>query len=140
MATATLAPPRSRTRSIVFRWLAAGIALVALLFGAAVGWVYSMARHELPQTDGTISLKGLTAQVTVVRDKLGVPHIRAATIEDLLFAQGFVTAQDRLWQMDTSRRYAAGELAEVLGPTLLKHDRQQRYLQIRQACERGVAA
>jgi len=140
MATATLAPPRSRTRSIVFRWLAAGIALVALLFGAAVGWVYSMARHELPQTDGTISLKGLTAQVTVVRDKLGVPHIRAATIEDLLFAQGFVTAQDRLWQMDTSRRYAAGELAEILGPTLLRHDRQQRYLQIREACESGVAA
>src|SRR5689334_3096484 len=116
MATATLAPPRSRIRFIIFRWLAGGVALIALLVGAAVAWVYSMARHELPQTEGTISLNGLTAPVTIVRDKLGVPHIRAASIEDLLFAQGFVTAQDRLWQMDTSRRYAAGELAEVLGP------------------------
>ncbi|HVH86195.1 MAG TPA: penicillin acylase family protein, partial [Terriglobales bacterium] len=75
---------------------------------------------------------------TVIRDRLGVPHIHAASFDDLLFAQGFVTAQDRLWQMDVSRRLAAGELAEVLGPTLLRHDRQQRYLQIREACGRAV--
>jgi penicillin amidase len=57
-----------------------------------------------------------------------------------MFAQGFVTAQDRLWQMDTNRRYAAGNLAEILGPGMLRHDRRQRYLQIRTAAEKGAAA
>jgi penicillin amidase len=104
------------------------------------GWIYLIERRELPQVDGLITLNALSGPVTVIRDKLGVPHIRAYSFEDLFFAQGFVTAQDRLWQMDASRRYAAGELAELLGPDLLKHDRQQRYLQIRLACERAAAA
>src|SRR5262249_10165729 len=87
---------------------------------------------------GTMTVNGLSGPVSVLRDKLGVPHIRAASYDDLFFAQGFVTAQDRLWQMDISRRYAAGTLAELLGPNLIRHDRHQRYLQIRGACERAV--
>jgi len=138
MATTTLATPKKQKRSIILRTLAAfGILLVLAIVAVAL-WIYSMGRRELPQVDGAIAVSGLSAPVSVVRDKLGVPHIRAASLDDLFFAQGYVTAQDRLWQMDISRRYAAGNLAELLGPALLRHDRQQRYLQIRAACEKAV--
>jgi penicillin G amidase len=140
MATSTLAPPQRNTRSIVVRWSAAGGLLLILFAGCVAGWIYSIERRELPQLDGAITMNELSAPVTVIRDKMGVPHIRASSFDDLFFAQGFVTAQDRLWQMDASRRYAAGNLAELLGPELLKHDRQQRYLQIRTACERAATA
>ena len=139
MATATLAPPRTSSRNLVLRWIAAGLALVLLAVAGVAGYVYSIARHELPQVDGSLVLNGLSGPVTVLRDKLGVPHIRATSLDDLFYAQGFITAQDRLWQMDASRRYAAGELAEIFGPALLKHDRQQRYLQIKEACARAAA-
>src|SRR5947199_10458195 len=138
MATSTLAMPRKPARTRALRWIAAAWTLLVLVIAGFAIWIYSVERAELPQTDGTISLNGLSATVSVIRDKLGVPHIRAATYEDLFFAQGFVTAQDRLWQMDISRRYAAGTLAEILGPNLVKHDRLQRYLQIRAACEEAV--
>lgn len=140
MATATLAPPKKSSRSRTLRWIAGAAGLLVLMLGAGALWIYSTERRELPHVDGAITLNGLAAPVTVVRDKLGIPHIKAQSYEDLFFAQGFVTAQDRLWQMDASRRYAAGNLAELLGPKLLRHDRQQRYLQIRAACERAVPA
>jgi penicillin G amidase len=140
MATATLAPPRTGSRNLVLRWIAAGLTFIVLAVGAVAGYVYSIARHELPQMDGSIVLNGLSGPVTVIRDKLGVPHIRAASLDDLFYAQGFVTAQDRLWQMDVTRRYAAGDLAEIFGPVLLKHDRQQRYLQFRESCQRAADA
>jgi penicillin amidase len=92
-------------------------------------------RDNLPQLDGSLTVYGLAAPVTVDRDARGVPHIRAASLDDLVFAQGFVTAQDRLWQMDLLRRYAAGELAAILGPSGLGHDRLQRTLQLRTAAE-----
>jgi penicillin amidase len=139
MATTTLATPKKKTRSIVQRFLAAFSAFLALAIAAVALFIYSIGRSELPQVDGTISIAGLSAPVFVVRDKLGVPHIHAASYDDLFFAQGFVTAQDRLWQMDISRRYSAGTLAEILGPSLLRHDRRQRYLQIRAACERAAS-
>src|SRR5437016_6431650 len=138
MATATLAPPQSNARTVVVRWIAIGGLLLFLLIAGVAGWIYSIERRELPQVDGAIALSALSSPVTAIRDKLGVPHIRASSFDDLFFAQGFVTAQDRLWQMDISRRYAAGTLAELLGLSLLKHDRRQRYLQIRAACERAV--
>jgi len=75
----------------------------------------------------------------VQRDAHGVPHIRAASLDDLIFAQAFITAQDRLFQMDTLRRLAAGELAEILGPKLLPSDELQRFLQLRAAADRAVA-
>ena len=140
MATATLAPPRTDSRNLILRWIAAGLALIILAIAAVAGYIYSIARHELPQVDGNIVLSGLSGPVTVIRDKLGVPHIRAASFDDLFYAQGFVTAQDRLWQMDATRRYAAGDLAQIFGPALLKHDRQQRYLQFREACQRAADA
>src|SRR5438067_2608908 len=74
----------------------------------------------------TLALKGLHAPVSVRRDERGIPHIEAANDEDLYFAQGYATAQDRLWQMDLLRRTARGELAEVLGPLALDEDKQHR--------------
>ncbi|MBI1740298.1 MAG: penicillin acylase family protein [Candidatus Koribacter versatilis] len=105
------------------------VLLVAILGVAA--WLYSIARSALPQLDGSVAVPGLSAKVRVVRDGLGVPTIEASSHDDLFFAQGYVTAQDRLWQMDAMRRAAAGELAEVLGPDLLKMDREQRILGLR---------
>ena len=119
-------------------------AVILLVLGAVawVGgryWVRHAASASLPQLDGTLSVAGLAGQVTVQRDAQGVPHIRAQSLDDLLRAQGFITAQDRLFQMDLLRRHAAGELAEVLGSSLVAHDRLQRVLQIRAAADRAVA-
>jgi penicillin amidase len=120
------------------------IVLIALLFAALVFagrcYVRNAMRENLPQLDGPQPVYGLAAAVTVTRDDRGVPHIRASSMDDLVFAQGFVTAQDRLWQMDLLRRHAAGELAAVLGRSMLEHDRLQRMLQIRASADRAIAA
>ena len=71
-------------------------------------------RENLPQLDGSLTVYGLSAPVTVDRDARGVPHIHASSMNDLVFAQGYITAQDRLWQMDLLRRHAAGQLAAIL--------------------------
>jgi penicillin amidase len=119
------------------------LALLAVLFvtAAVAGrrYVSNAMRENLPQLDGTLTVYGLAAPVTVERDARGVPHILAGSMEDLVFAQGFVTAQDRLWQMDLLRRHAAGELAAILGRSMLEHDRLQRTLQIRAAADRAIA-
>src|ERR1039458_6953532 len=85
--------------------------LVALLVAGVVAWYRSAAQAAMPQLDGTVVVAGLRGPVTVVRDGRGVPSITAGSLDDLFFAQGYVTAQDRLWQMDMMRRYAAGELS-----------------------------
>jgi penicillin amidase len=109
--------------------------MLALLAAAAgVIWLRAAEKAALPVLDGDLHLagtdsKGLGAPVTVRRDAHGVPHIAAATQDDLFVAQGYVTAQDRLWQMDIFRRHAGGELAEILGPSLVQHDKAQRVLQ-----------
>ncbi len=114
--------------------------LIVTLFAALGGlaWLYSMARSVLPQLDGTAKISGLSARVTVSREGHGVPTIDAASFEDLFFAQGYVTAQDRLWQMDVMRRFAAGEISEILGADFLKHDREQRILELRVAAQKAL--
>jgi penicillin amidase len=102
-------------------------------------WLRSATVAALPALDGDLHLAGLSAPVTVRRDAHGVPHIDAATQDDLFLAQGYVTAQDRLWQMDLYRRNANGELAEIFGSSQLKHDRTQRVLQIRNTARRIYA-
>ncbi len=82
----------------------------------------------------------VAAEVRVDRDHLGVPHITARSVEDALFAQGFVTAQDRLWQMDSLRRLAAGELAEIAGKAVLPLDIRARQLRMRWLAERWAAS
>ena len=88
----------------------------------------ALSRRRLPQLDGQAYLPGLEAAVTVYRDGWGVPHIYAANRHDLFWAQGFVHAQDRLWQMDISRRVAEGQMAEILGERGLPTDRLTRTL------------
>lgn len=107
--------------------------------GAFFLWFQWAAHSALPRLDGTIALSGLKASVSVVRDEHGVPSITAQSLDDLFFAQGFVTAQDRLWQMDMLRRYAAGEMAAALGKDYVEIDRQQRVLGLREVAERSVA-
>ncbi|HZQ25116.1 MAG TPA: penicillin acylase family protein [Terriglobales bacterium] len=138
MATSTLqigSPGKTRwvLRSVL---LAAALVIVAL--AAVVGWLYLGARSALPQLDGTITLPGLSAAVTVTRDTHGVPTIDASSLHDLFFAQGYVTAQDRLWQMDVMRRYAGGEISEILGPKFIAHDREQRILGLRAAARHAL--
>jgi penicillin amidase len=119
------------------------IVLVVVVFlivavGAVVLWFRHAAYTALPQLDGAIKVAGLSAPVHVVRDAQGVPHITAASLHDLFFAQGYVTAQDRLWGMDMTRRYAAGELSEVLGERALKTDIAQRTLQLHTVAEEAA--
>jgi penicillin amidase len=114
------------------RFLVWTAAIVVVLLGTAIWWfVY----RPLPPLDGSISLPGLKSEVTVERDKWGIPHIRAASVEDLAEAQGFVTAEDRLWQMDLLRRAARGQLSEVLGPATLEIDKDFRVLNFSRAAE-----
>ena len=90
-----------------------------------------LSRAALATLEGSVQLRGLEAPVTVTRDRWGVPHIVAQSTKDLYFAQGFVMAQDRLWQMEMWRRGAEGRLAEVLGPSAVSRDRQARLLMYR---------
>ena len=121
-----------RTFLRIFFWIAA---LFVVFAGVAVWWfVY----RPLPQLDGSISLPGLQQEVTVNRDRWGVPHIRAASVEDLAEAQGYVMAQDRLWQMDLLRRVARGQLSEILGSRTLAIDKDFRTLGLGRAADRDA--
>ena len=121
-------------------WTAGGlVALLLIAIAVIVLWLRAAGKAALPVLDGDVRIAGLSAPVTVRRDAHGVPHIEAATQDDLFMAQGYVTAQDRLWQMDAFRRNANGELAEILGPSLLKHDKMQRVLQFKNMAQRIYA-
>jgi penicillin amidase len=102
----------------------------------AYGW--HIVHRALPQLDGEIQISGLQQEVTVMRDVRGVPHIRAQNKQDLYFAQGYVMAQDRLWQMDVLRRASAGELSEIFGSATVAIDRRFRVLGFRAAAERDA--
>jgi penicillin G amidase len=128
MATPEIAVSPTATARRALRWLISVAVLVVLLAAVLGGWLYYTATTALPQLDGSLNVEGLSAAVAVTRDSHGVPTIEAANLEDLFLAQGYVTAQDRLWEMDVTRRFAAGEMAEVFGPSWVKHDREQRIL------------
>ena len=138
MSSATSLPeiPRVQVRrhpAVRIFYYVVCVVLVALIAG--LWWLYFIAHSALPQLDGTVTVTGISSKVRVVRDQQGAPTIEAATLEDLFFAQGYVTAQDRLWQMDMMRRAAGGELSEVVGEATVKMDREQRILGLRQAAE-----
>ncbi len=134
---------RQAKRRRIFRRIVGALAILVVLtlvigFFTTRHWINQTLHDSLPQLDGAVTIPGLTAPVTIQRDTHGVPHIRALSLDDLVFAQGFVTAQDRLWQMDALRRHAAGTLAEILGPSLLAHDRLQRTLELRTSADRAL--
>ena len=106
--------PRKKNRVLkrVLLWSSATLLTLALVATLAVVYVL---RAPLPKTAGELEIKGLTGEVSVVRDELGIPHIYAESDADLMRAQGFVDAQDRFFQMDVRRHQTAGRLAEMLG-------------------------
>ncbi len=138
MATTTTSVSTPRRSFGAGRILAFFLAAVLLILLGMPIWFYFVARSALPQLDGTLKVAGLSSRVTVTRDGHGVPTIDATSLDDLFLAQGFVTAQDRLWQMDMMRRFAAGEISELLGDEFLAHDREQRILGIRVAARKAL--
>ncbi len=115
-------------------------AVVALVIAGALGvWTRQTLRASLPVLDGERALPGLSAPVRVDRDGLGVPTLRGATREDVAQALGFLHAQDRFFQMDLSRRRAAGELAALVGAAALPADRELRPHRFRAEARDAVA-
>ena len=94
----------------------------------------------LPDLRTTLEFPELQARVDVVRDRWGVPHLRAQSQQDAFFAQGFVTAQDRLWQMDYDRQRALGRWAEWVGSGGLEEDRSMRVFELDKAARADYAA
>ena len=130
---------RSRPRRVLraLTRILAGL-LIVILAGGAGG--YAWLRTSLPQTRGRLALPGLHQEVSIFRDRDGVPHIFAADDEDAYLALGFVHAQDRLFQMDFQRRLGAGRLAEIAGANALGIDRTMRTLGLYRAAEASLAA
>ncbi|MGB8474819.1 MAG: penicillin acylase family protein [Candidatus Acidiferrum sp.] len=121
----------------ILRVLLWTLAILVVAAGALAWWfIY----RPLPQLDGSISLPGLKKQVTAERDAWGVPYIRASSLEDAVEAQGYVMAQDRLWQLDLMRRASRGQLSEIVGPLALKSDRQFRTYGFSRAADRDFAS
>ena len=110
------------------------LSLVFIGCGAAVA-LYVMLHKSLPKYDTAFELQGLTAAVNIYYDEYAVPHIEASTEADLFFAQGFVHARERLWQMDIARRAAKGELAEILGEPALAFDKLFRTIGLRRVAD-----
>jgi penicillin amidase len=119
------------------RWTLLGIVVcVALAFGLA-WWAL---RQSLPQLDGTTNAPAIGAEAAIERDARGIPVITAASRADLAYALGFAHAQDRFFQMDLSRRLAAGELSELFGSLAIRQDRRTRRFGFRAVARRVVEA
>jgi penicillin amidase len=104
------------------------IGILALVLGSVVVFSFksylpgTVAKRSFPQVEGDLSLKGLQGPVDIYRDHMGVPHIYAASLHDLFFAQGYVHAQDRFWQMDAWRHIGSGTLSEMFGSAQVETD------------------
>lgn len=117
------------------RWLRVLLSLLLAVGLAAAGGAAYLVRRPFPQIAGTLPVKGLQAPVEVIRDRWGIPHIYARNAHDLFFAQGYVHAQDRLWQMELFRRIMSGRISEFAGESALDTDRFMRVLGLRRAAE-----
>lgn len=106
------------------------VLVIVILTASVVISIYSIVRKTRPTLEGSLVVAGLASPVKVVRDIHAIPHIFAENSRDLFFAQGFVTAQDRLWQMDLTRRIALGRLSEILGEQTVEMDYFLRALEI----------
>jgi penicillin amidase len=127
-------PPRRRRARLL--GAALGVVVVAGVLG---GFSLSRLRGGPRPAEGEIELAGLSGPVEILRDSLGIPQIWAGSFEDALFAQGWLHASDRLWQMEQFRRAARGELSELFGEPALASDRFLRTLGMARAAERAVA-
>jgi len=98
-----------------------------------------LSRSRLPVIAGDQNLDGLKDDVEVFRDHWGIPHIFSQNVADLFYAQGYVHAQDRLWQMEFNRRLVAGRVSEILGSLTVQLDRWMRTLTMRRVAEEEVS-
>ena len=125
---------------IVGRLLRILLVVLVVVAGVITGVVGAVTIRALPQQDGAIQIPGLGTSVTVLRDANGVVNIYADTPHDLFLAQGYVHAQERLWQMEVWRHISAGRLSELFGASTLEEDKFIRTLGWRGAAERDLAA
>jgi penicillin amidase len=123
----------------VFRFLGWALAGLALAGVIGISGLYLWLRTSLPSTSGTVTLPGLSGPAEISRDADGLVHIRAGSANDAYFALGYAHAQDRLWQMEATRRLGQGRLAEVAGTSLLSQDRLMRTLGIGRLAEAALA-
>ena len=118
------------------------LATIGAVLGTAAGAIglgyYFLLRRPLPKKSGALHMDGLMEPVEIQRDRWGVPHIYAQNAWDLMFAQGYIHAQDRLWQMDFNRRLVAGRLAEILGKVAVPLDGWMRILGMRRVSEKEI--
>jgi penicillin G amidase len=135
--TATAASGRRRRWPIV---VAGALVAVTLAAGGAGTYVRARVRASLPLVSGEAALAGLGAPVRIERDARGVPVVRGESRADVARATGFLHAQDRYFQMDLTRRRAAGELAELFGKGVLAVDRETRAYRMREVARRAVRA
>jgi penicillin G amidase len=128
--------PRKRRR---WPWILATLAIVLVLVVATISsFLQWSVKRSWPQTSGTIELPGLAAPVDVVRDELGIPTIYGDSLADLMFAQGYVHAQDRFWEMDVRRHITSGRLSEMFGESQVPTDAFLRTLGWRRIAEQEV--
>lgn len=127
-------------RRLIGRILFGVLALLVAIPLIAAGGGYLWWRQGLPKLDGEVKLNGLKADVRVIRDKHGVPHIFANDLDDAARALGYVHAQDRFFQMDITRRVTEGRLAEVIGPRGLPIDRLYRTLDLAGSGRKSLSA
>lgn len=125
-------------RSLRIAAIVVGVLIVLALIGAGV-WRGVQAR-SFPRARGTVELEGLSAPVEIYRDSYGVPHIYAQTREDMVFALGYIHAQDRFWQMEFWRRLGAGRLSEYFGESTVGTDSFLRTMGFYRIAEQEVAA
>ncbi len=126
-----------RTIGITVFSIIAGITVIALIAAGAVVWTI---QRSFPQLSGTIALAGLGDEVSVQRDVLGIPTITADNTHDLFYAQGFVHAQDRFWEMDFRRHVTSGRVSELFGKSQLATDKFLRTLGWHDIAEKEVDA
>ena len=119
-------------------WWQKTIAAVAGLAGLVGGAYYLYVRRPLPRKKGHLVFSGIHEPVEIIFDRYGVPHIYAANEDDLYFAQGYVHAQERLWQMEFNRRLGSGQLAEIFGELAVETDRFCRRLGMHRAAAAGA--
>src|SRR3989304_5989897 len=119
----------------LFRIASTILMIILITLTGVVGYII---RSPMPQTAGAIRAEGLQNEVAIYRDTWGVPHIYAESAHDLFFAQGYVHAQDRLWQMEFNRRVGSGRLSEVLGRGALGNDLFIRAIGWQRAAEADV--
>lgn len=132
--TAPVAPPARKRH--VWAWVLGTIGVVlVLLVATVVSFGQYTVKRSWPQVDGTIELSGLSASVDVLRDERGIPTIYADSVDDLMFAQGYVHAQDRFYEMDVRRHITAGRLSEMFGESQVQTDAFLRTLGWRRVAE-----